>query len=626
MEKTIGIFTAAVHNLLPSEKIPEDAAKDSLNFVTKDGKVVLVPGRIALGADGAVGNVTGLHAGYRVDGTKVYFAKFGTAIMYFDGTAWQNSITGLSTDDEYTFANYSSLAGSFTFVNGPGAFYKIVVANPGSPINVYNSAINFYGKILIDKARMLLWDRDRDKTGLYGSWIDRQDSTVYTPITNENLGSSGSTTYSGTLVFKSGFPTRSCFGVAIDSTVAAGAEVFTDNGLGVLTSNRGGTGTINYATGAYSVTFSAVTTAGVEADYQYEDSNDDGITDFSKSATRLAGEGFQFPQDEGGDPILNVLIGQDGAYYSLKQQSTYVLSIDADDLGATNEVYRKEMGLPFFRAAISTSKGIIFMNTSNPTKPEMTILRKSKVSDNVEPNILFPQFKFSNYNYDEAAFATYDRWIVVFCKTLDATSNNRMLLCNVEEKTVDIVGYTGRMGFQDGSNFLVGDSLTQTVYSTFSGFDDLGLPIQAWWDSKDTLHGMTNLKKERRLRIKGLIDPDQRIKVYTNIDEGGFQLVGTISGAGTYVNYNDTQVIGGNYIGQSQIGGDDASTAYGYYIELKVRTPKFRTIGIRLEPTAIGYFDFDLITHWDILVFEDRMPKIYRQKQNVSIDGSLTNQ
>jgi hypothetical protein len=43
-------------------------------------------------------------------------------------------------------------------------------------------------------------------------------------------------------------------------------------------------------------------------------------------------------------------------------------------------------------------------------------------------------------------------------------------------------------------------------------------------------------------------------------------------------------------------------------------------------PTAIGYFDFDTIEFWDILGFEDRLPKAYRQKQNVSLDGSQTNQ
>lgn len=625
MNKTIALYKSGVHNLLPSEKIPEDAAKDSLNFVTKDGKVELVHGRIALGTEGAVGDITGLHIGYKVNGTRIIYAKFGTAIKYYDGSAWQNCITGLTSTAEYTFANYSSLAGAFTFVNGTDGYWKIINSHPASPIDIYDSSKNFKGRILIDKGRTLLWNRTEDKTGLYGSWIDRQDSTVYTTVSGEAIGASGSTNYTGTLAFKGGGAKRSCFGATFTATVGAGTETFTDNYLGVLTSNLGGTGTINYATGAYSITFSAVTTGAVTSNYQWEDPTDNGLADFSKSATRLAGEGFVFPQDEGGDAILKVEIGQDGAYYSLKEKSAYRLSIDADDAGATNEVYRKEMGLPNFRASLSIGRGVVFMNTTNQTNPQMTLLERNEISQSVEPLVLFPHFRFEDYSYDECGFAAYDRWIVVFCKTTDADNNNRMLLCDLQAKTVDIVGYSGKMAVQDGDDFYVGDSITQTVYATFSGFDDLGLSIEAYWDSKDFLHGTENLKKERRLRIKGLIDPDQIVEVYTNIDEGGFELVGQIRGDGGYVNYNETQAIGANMIGEDQIGGDDSSNAYGYYVELKLRTPKFRTIGIRLKPTGIGYFDFDLMTHWDILTFENRLPKVYRQKQNVSLTGD-TNQ
>ncbi len=60
-------------------------------------------------------------------------------------------------------------------------------------------------------------------------------------------------------------------GTLIYSTIDAGAtmtEIFTDNGMGVLTSNNGGTGTLNYSTGAVSVTFGTapadLTVAGIQ--------------------------------------------------------------------------------------------------------------------------------------------------------------------------------------------------------------------------------------------------------------------------------------------------------------------------------------------------------------------------
>lgn len=626
MDNKLKSFTKGVHNTLEADVIPKDAAQDSSNYVTKNGKVILVGGRNLVGAEGAVGKITGQHFGYKVDGTKVHYRKAGTAIQYLKVGVWTDIITGLEEDEDYSFANYSSLAGAFTFVNGKSAYYKIINAFPENPINVYNSAKNFYGRIIIDRGRTLLWNRATDKTGLYGSFIDRQNvaSGAYAAVTSEAIGALGSTTYTGTLAFKAGGAVRSCFGVSFVATVSAGTETFTDNYLGVLTSNLGGTGTINYSTGAYSVTFSAVTTGAVTSNYTYE-TGEKGVTDFSYSATRLASEGFQFPQDIGGDAILNVLVGQDNSYYSMKSQSAYRLTLEETDLSATNEVYRTDIGIPYWKAAISTSNGIVFINTANPSEPTMTILQKNPLGTDVEPIVLFNHFDFSNYDFSDACFGTYDRWVLVFCKTEDATHNDTILMCDVANKTVDIVNYTGRTSVQDSGNLYVGDSITKTVYQIFNGFDDLDNPVENYWISKTDNFDSENLKKFRRLRIKGAIDPDQTVEIYVDYDNSGFELVGTIVGSGSYVNYSASQSIGGSFIGESQIGGDDVSSVYDYFCELKLRTPKFRTRTIKVIATGIGYFDFNMMIDWDILMFEARLPKAYRNKQNVSISGLTTN-
>lgn len=626
MNYTVPAFISGIHNLIDPENIPKDAAQDAQNFLTQDGRTVLVGGRELFGAAGTVGGTTGFHKGYKVNGSTVIYAKRGTAIQYWDGSAWQDSITGLSATDEYTFANYSSLAGAFTYVNGPGAYYKIINSHPGSPVSVYSSTKNFYGYIKIDKGRTILWNRAQDKTGLYGSWIDRQDATVYTTVTAEAIGALGSTTYSGTLAFKGGGATRTCFGVSFTATVAAGAETFTDNYLGVLTSNRGGTGTINYATGAYSVTFSAVTTGSVTSDYQWEDSNDNGITDFTKSSTRVAGEGFQVPQDEGGDPILSVEFGADGAYYSLKQNSCYRLAIAEDDLSIDNQVFMRQMGMSYFRSSVSTDRGILFVNTFNPTKPEITILQQNTVSLTLVPKVLFKHFKFSNYAYDRTFIGSFDRWAIVFCRTADSATNNRMLMCDVEKNTVDVVAYSGNMSIQDDESLYVADSVTTSVYKVFSGFDDLQSPVDAYWIGKYEFLGTDKLKKTRRFRFKGYIDPDQSVKVYMNPDSQGWTQVGTIVGSASYVSVDASQAIGGRVVGSGLIGGDGTDDAFAYHMEMRAKTGKYRTLAIKFEPEGYGYFDFDTITYWDNLLFEDRLPSQYRQKQDVSLDGTETDQ
>lgn len=624
MDNVVKKFISGIHSVENPENIKYDASQDSVNFVTDDGDVVLIGGRSFLGTEGTVGKITGLHIGYKIDGTNVIYAKFGTAIKYWDGSTWKNCITGLSENDEYCFANYSSLAGAFTFINGNGGYYKINNSHPASVISLYNATYNFHGKILIDKGRTILWDRNDsgkiDRTGLYGSKIDPQGSN-YTLVSGEVLGSSGSTTYTGTLSSVSG--TRNCFGIIIASTVTAGTETFTDDYLGVLKSNFGGTGTINYATGVYSVTFSASTTANVTANYQWEDSNAGGLTDFRKSSPRVASEGFVFPQDEGGDAILNVLVGQDGSYYSLKEKSAYRLSISDDDLTATNEVYRKDMGIPFWRCAVSTNKGIMFINSANPTNPEMTILIKNTTDETVEPLVIFPKFDFTKYTFDDSAMSTFDKWILVTCKKSGSINNDTILMCNLSNMTVDVVEYSARMTIKDGNDIYVGDSLTKSVIKIFDGFDDLNSPIYNYWIGKDEMFKTEDLKKIKKLRIKGKISKNQSVSVYVSYDSNNFSKVGTIVGTGEYVDVTDSTTIGSPLIG-GIVGGGISNLAYTYYCEIKLKTTKFRKRTIKFIADKIGYFDFNMIYDKDILVFEGRIPKQYRQKQNVSLDGLST--
>jgi len=622
-DSIINAFTKGTWSLADNENIPKDAAQSSTNWLTQDGRLRLISGRKLVGDAGIVGRITGLHFGYKVDGSKVMYRKISTKIQYLDDATWTDVITGLTADAEYTFSNYSSLAGAFTYVSGVDGIWKIINANPTSAINVTSDTKNFKGWSMIDKGRMLLWNRPEDKTGLYGSWIDRQNSTVYTTVTGEAIADVAS----GTLAFKAGGSTRSCFGVVITDT--SSGEVFTDNYLGALVGSISGTGTINYATGEFTIT--GQSGAGT-ATYQWEDSNAKGVTDFSISGTRVAGEGFRFPQDIGGDAILNVLVGQDGAYYSIKSQSAYRLYIGAEDTyeGTTNEVYRLELGLPNFRAATSTSRGIVFVNTSNPTDPQIVILKKNEIGTDVEPYPMFQQFDLSGYNFDSCAVDAYDRYIVISCKKDGNEYNDTILLCDLITETVDETMYSARVFAKNGNDLFVGSDITENVYNIYSGYDDDGLYITNEWVSKgeqyEALGIAESLKKFKYIRIKGNIDPDQKVQVYTSYDDADFSLVGTIIGDATYVDYTSPQSIGSNIMGSEQLGGGQMEISYPFYSEIKVRTPKFRKRVIKLIATGIGYVSIESIMDRDILIFEKKIPKRFRSKQNVSLDGESTDQ
>lgn len=630
MNREIQAFPNGVENLLPDELINQAAASDALNWISQDMKLQLIPGKLLIGQSGVAGKVTGEIFGYKVDGSKVHWRKIGTKIQYFDGTNWQDVITGLTLDADYSFTNYSSLAGDFTFAIGPDGIYKMNNANPGSYIALYDSTKNFKGLAFIDKGRMILWNTPTDKTGLYGSHIDAQNSTVYTTVTGEVVAGSPYT-----LAFKAGNPAANCFGILL--TLGSG-EVYTDNYLGVLTGNMGGTGTINYITGAITYTGAGAGTVN----YQWENSNAKGVTDFTKSATRLAAEGFVFRQDIGGDAILTVVVGSDG-YYSIKTQSTYRLSIGADDLTADNNVYRAQMGVPSWGAALSTSIGIIFMNSANPGKPELTLLIKNLVDGTLEPKVLFPQFKFANYIYDDARFFAYDRYMLLACKTLTATNNDTILVCNVSAGTVDITGYSARTFASDGTLLYIGSSVVQNVYNLYSGFDDDGFNINNYWISKGENMAIKStsgrvamkyagvpqsLKKFRRIRLRGHIVPGQSYEVYANYDDAGWQLVGTVIGNQTYVDQNNPATIGSTIIGLATIGGNLVTNANPYQMDIRLKKmPKFRKRKLKFVALGIGYVDIEYQADWDVTIYPDmKLPARFRQKQNVSLDGATQNQ
>lgn len=628
-DSIIGAFQKGVHNFVDDENIPADAMQDEKNWISQDGRLKLAYGKAVLGNEGTVGKVYGQWFGYKRSGVKVHYRKIGTKIQYLNGSTWTDIITGLTETAEASFANYSSLAGAFTFISCIDGLYKINNEHPASYLSLYSVTKNDKGKILIDKGRMLMWDlANASKTTLKLSWIDAQNSTVYTTVSAEVLGASGATTYNGTLAAKTA--TRNVFALVVTGTTGAGVETFTDNKDGTLTGSLGGTGTINYTTGVYSVTFNGLVTAGnVTADYQWEDSNIKGVTDFTFSATRVASEGNRITQDIGGDPIVAVLVGQDGAYYSLKVQSAYRLEISVDDTSFTNLVYRRDIGIPFFRAAISTSKGIVFMNTANPDKPELTILQRNPLGDNIEPVQLFPHFDFGLFDWDDCCIDTWNRYITIACKDDGSIQNDRILLADLTTGIIDITSHFIRTFAKDSGLLYGGSSVSENIYTLYNGFDDDGDVLDNFATSKGETYSKSiseRLKKFRKLRFKGLIDPDQEVQVYVDYDNSGFELVGTIVGSASYVDYSSPQSIGSNMIGESQIGGEAGAIAYPYFMELKMSTPKFRKRTIKLVATQIGYFDLDTQIDWDILTFEQRIPSRFRQKQNVSLDGQSTDQ
>ncbi len=612
-----------IFNLADSENIPPTSAQDSSGWVSTDSGIELCRGRLLIGAEETANwYVKGHSFGYKADGTVVQFRKINTKIQYYDTSTllWVDTVTGLTASAEYTFSRYQSLAGTFVYATGADGIYKICTANPGDYANMYDSTKNFKGKSIITTGRMLMWDVtagtvQKDTTGLYGSYIDAQTSAVYTTVTGE-----ATTSLTGTLAFKAGDAKRTCFGIIL--TITASWEVYTDNYNGVLTGSMGGTGTINYMTGAYTVSNAGVGTVN----YQWEMTNNKGVTDFTKSATRLAGEGFTFRQDEGGDAIQVVTV-HNGSYYSIKSRSVYQLTINSDDVTASNIVFRKDIGVPYWRSTVTTGQGIVFLNTANLDKPQLTILTPNQLGDNLIPVTLAEQFDFSKYTFTACAMTTFGEYIVFSGISFNQSTNDTLFLYNFRRKTLDVLPYAAKT-LQDISGLLYcGDTTTDNIYNLLSGFDDDDQEIQNYWISGAEMFWTQRLKKEKRFRIKWLITPSQTLEVYFATDDGAFTQIGTILGNWTYVNTSQAYTIGESGIGASIIGGEPSDVdGYAYYAELHLWTGKFRKRTIKLVANWIGYISVDTYYDEKVSLFANKIPAQFRSKQNVSIDGTQTDQ
>lgn len=679
-----------IYNSPNLELIPSGAASNSEGFLTTIKGIELVLGKQRVGdlATGA-GSILDLKFGYNPTGTSVLFKQTNSAVQYYDtaDSTWKNSITGLTAAKKGTLVSVVGLAGNFMFFFSQDGIWKIPIANPASPVKMYDELINFKGNALYDAGRTLLWNREKDLTGLYLSHIDEAN---YTTVSEEDIGTGdgADTDFSDTLAFKSSDQRRTCFGIEVKVPVAAGStissitsetqavlnvvghsfevgdtiyvenvsgmtefnglyatvveiesvdyvrvnidstgfssytsggnarlcEVITDDLDGTLSSEEGGTGTINYATGAISVDFNTAPLSGytVHCDYQWENSNNGGVTDFTYSATRVAGEGDVFRQDEGGDAILQVH-ALEGSYFSFKQDRIYKLTLSDDDSTANNRVFRTGIGIPSKGASTPTSSGIVFMNTFNKENPELNILERNLTGDNFNTRNITPQFDYSGYNFDECEMETFGNYVVFSAKTAGATSNDVIFMVNLKiNNAVSVLPYHADSFAKDDGNLYIGDSLSDNVYQVLSGYDDDGHAIDAFWEGNQEDFGSENLKRIRKVRFGGLISKSQSFLIQVSYDNGDWENVGTIEGDGSYVDTSNPYLIGSEMIGSSLIGGDGSAEAYSYLREFKINSPKFRKRTWRIVPQDLGYLSLEMIHDLDILLYSPKLPNKYR--------------
>jgi hypothetical protein len=588
---------------------------DALNWLTSKEKdsIELRRGYARLGTSEVMGNgkVTGIGVAIRYDGTEVPFYSHGRKVKYYDVDsddtveAGSSILPAAADGEDVWFEPYQGLAGSFMYFGSSNSgIYKTPTANPGS---IVNQAVNNYrfGVFHIGQNRAFAGQRNgivagnNDETGLYLSYIDKDQLSDFTQVTGEAYGTGDGTTRT----FAHTLSVISAPKTAMYPTVTDGVETFVDDRDGNMIGNMGGTGSVNYATGAVTVTFATapLNAAAITCGYYHETSTSTGILDFTGSAN---GQGKSFRQDDGGGN-LQAIFNINTVEYCLHQLKTWQFASSLDDTNSTNLPYRN-VGIPYHRAADQGPDGIIFADLSRPTDPKfrkLEVLGGTNI-ETIEPKSISDSLDLSPYGFD---YCVVHRWgdFEVFAvqeKIAGAANpfNSVFWVHNVVSDTWDRLNYFAAClaGYQ--GTLLAGDSISKNVYTLFSGFDEDGDIIENYWTSSRLNLGSPNLKNCRRMVIPGLIQPDQSVKVSLSYDGGPFSQVFVIDGRGAYVDTGTNTYIGGPTVGSKVIGGGGSTTAHPFEVDFPINSDRFVDVRIRIEALGIGFVSMHGFTFKDI--------------------------
>lgn len=637
------------YGLLTSEKpesIPRGSSSRLLNWLTKGTKAELRRGYTLLGTteNSGIGRITGLGVAKKPDGTDIIFRTRKQKVEYLDRTLndWvevgSNILPAavIATDslgEDIDIEPYSNPTGQQVWLNSPNTGpIKIMTANPGSYAAMYALGTNYKGYFRLKSGRMWVWKRfgnPPNKNDLFASKLDTKGSADYTQISAESIGTGNGVTktFAGTLAFKAAGPKRICFEVVATDTV----ETFTDNGDGTLGGSLGGTGTINYMTGAFSITFNTapLNTQAITATYRWADDSAAGVADFGFSATRVAGEGFVLKQALGAD--FQNLMSFNGVEYAMHKKASYAVTVSADDLTVTNLIFRNKVGIPNHRAAVETGDGIFYIDDTNTNDPHFRLLTLEVNSTQVVPKSMSKQFKIadvkigldlSDYRFDLGAAIEFGDFILYACRTKDSTINNRVFVYNKVNKAHDVLDLQVSIFAVYDGNLIGADSVTDNVYILLSGTDDNQSYIANYWESSLDNLGFAGMKRVRELTLDGDIGPDQALKISMSVDNGPFIEVRSVSdvaadvhaiqGDGAYVDKNQRVSVGAYTLGRGEVGGGGSGLeAYHYRRSFRIALDKFEFVTFRIEAMELGYASIAEFTFRDVRVKWRKTPTKY---------------
>lgn len=378
-------------------------------------------------------------------------------------------------------------------------------------------------------------------------------------------------------------------------------ELFVDQGQGILVSNLGGTGTINYATGAISVTFNTAPVAGVAiiANNFLENATSGGIWDFTFAATDPSiGQAYQFAESAGGSALG--IAGFQGVEYVFHTLKSWIVGLPTDTTStysdATNSEYWSHIGIPYRLAQYPTGDGVIYLDNTNPSVPKFSELQipPGSTSLTVVPQWISQDLDLSVYSFTKCVVYRWGEYNILACEgSLNGIPNGYnsvFFIQNIYSNQWNLLDYSVSSLDEYLGALISGDSLSPNLETLFSGTDDDANIIDNHWNSGYTDFGFNGMKKTRYVTVEGLIGRGQQIQVAISLDQGEYVPVFTINGTGNYVNNASPVACGSNTLG-SQVLGGGAATLYGntFLIDIPIFTDFFETISVQFQGMNVGW-------------------------------------
>ena len=406
------------------------------------------------------------------------------------------------------------------------------------------------------------------------------------------------------------------------------SELFIDDQNGNLSSNLGGTGTINYATGVYSLTFNTPPVSGQYLAYAFlnDEPLDSGPVDFSNAAPSHPGDPIVFSQP-GFGPLQNVFT-LSGLYFCFHSLGVYQIQIVQDstygDSTSTpptqapyQQVYAQNVGMPYWRAGYATGDGILYMDIYNFSYPTMRQLvldyGQSSTTPLVIPESLSDAMNWSDFTFTKSAIQEWGDYYVVACQASENgvpnPTNNQMFVMNKKTGYWDMMDFRASCMATYYGALLAGDPISPNLQVLFSGFDDNGFNINNYWQSAPSALGQFGTKSYNRFRVKGLIAPSQTLQIAFSFDGSSYVTAATIVGnSSPYVNQGTPIEVGGPTVGSNIVGGGGTTNAYPFEAELELPSDFFNRVSVQFSGPGVGYLSIQEYGWLDIRIHSRELP------------------